>query len=282
MYSLKVKNNRGEMLTLSNNPNYSIQRIEGLSPPQVSINSSVNTTTDGSRINAVRLESRNIVIYVAFEGNVEQNRLEIYKYFPPKRNISLYFKNGSRDVYIEGVVELIECDLFTNKQIAQISIICGKPYFKAVNELLTNFSDIAALFEFPFAIEEEGIEFSSITTNQRKSIINVGDVETGVIIEIFALGTVVNPVIYNALTREKIHLNFTMLASDKIVINTNVGEKAITLIRAGVSSNAMGFLSMDSKWLTLENGDNVFTYTAESGSINMQITFKTNLLYSGV
>lgn len=282
MYSFKVKNNRGEMLTLTDNPNFTIQKIEGLSPPQVSINSSVNTTTDGSRINAVRLESRNIVIYVAFEGDIEKNRLEIYKYFPPKRNISLYFKNGSRDVFIEGVVELIECDLFSNRQIAQISIICGKPYFKAADELITHFSDIAALFEFPFSIEEEGIEFSSIAVNQRKSIINIGDVETGVVIEIFATGTVVNPVIYNVGTAEKILMNFTMLVSDKIVINTNVGEKAITLIRGGVSSNAMGYMSPDSKWLTLENGDNVFTYNAESGTINMQTTFRTNLLYSGV
>ena len=282
MYTLKVKNNRGELLTLSNNKNYNVYKIEGLNPPQASINSSVNTTSDGSKINSVRLENRNIVIYLSIEGEIEKNRINLYKYFPVKREITLYFSNETRDVYIQGVVELIECDLFASKQVAQISIICGKPYFKAVKDLIHAFGDISNLFEFPFSIAKAGIEFSTLNANQRKSIINAGDVDTGIIIELFATGTVVNPVIYNVLTTGRMMLNFTMLPSDKIVINTNVGEKSISLIRDGIEYNAMGYMSPDSEWFILNNGDNIFTYNAESGTANLQITFRTSLLYSGV
>ena len=282
MYSLKVENDRGNTLELTNNPNYTVFKIEGLNPPHATINSSVNTTTDGSNINSVRLENRNIVIYMTMEGDIEANRINLYKYFPVKKTVKLYFSNESRDIFIEGTVEIIECDLFSQKQVAQISIICPKPYFKDVENLVTIFSDVSSLFEFPFNITKSGVEISAITTNQRRSIINTGDIETGVIIKLFATGTVLNPVIYDVLKRTQLKLNFNMLAGDTIVINTNVGEKSIELIRDGVTYNAMGYMAHDSSWFVMESGDNVFTYDADSGNSNLQLTFTTSILYSGV
>ena len=282
MYSLKVENDRGNTLELTNNPKYTVYKIEGLNPPHATINSSVNTTTDGSNINSVRLENRNIVIYVAINGDVEASRINLYKYFPVKKTVKLYFSNSSRKIYIEGTVELIECDLFTNRQVAQISIICPKPYFKDVENLVTTFGDVTKMFEFPFAISKAGVEISAVTTNQRRSIVNTGDIETGVIIKLFATGAVVNPVIYDVLKRTQLKLNFTMLASDTLVINTNVGEKSIELIRDGVTYNAMGYMAQDSTWFNLEAGDNVFTYDADSGNSYLQLTFTTSILYSGV
>lgn len=282
MYSLKVENDRGDALELTNNRNYTVYKIEGLTPPQATINASVNTTTDGSNINSVRLGNRNIVIYTTIEGDVEANRINLYKYFPVKKTIKLYFNNGARNIYIEGTVELIECDLFTTKQVAQISIVCPKPYFKDVNDLITIFGDVIKMFEFPFKIPKFGVEISAVSTNQRRKIVNTGDVETGVLIKLFAIGTVENPVIYDVLNRTQLKLNFTMLPSDSIVINTNIGEKSIELIRDGVTTNAMGYMAQDSTWFVLEAGDNIFTYDADSGNSNLQLTFTTSILYSGV
>lgn len=50
----------------------------------MNINTSVNATSDGETINSVRANKRNIVLYVAIQGEVERNRLNLYKYFPPK------------------------------------------------------------------------------------------------------------------------------------------------------------------------------------------------------
>lgn len=282
MYSLKVENDRGDALELTNNRNYTVYKIEGFTPPQATINASVNTTTDGSNINSVRLGNRNIVIYTTIEGDVEANRINLYKYFPVKKTIKLYFNNGARNIYIEGTVELIECDLFTTKQVAQISIVCPKPYFKDINDLITVFGDVIKMFEFPFKIPKVGVEISAVSTNQRRKIVNTGDVETGVLIKLFAIGTVENPVIYDVLNRTQLKLNFTMLPSDSIVINTNIGEKSIELIRDGVTTNAMGYMAQDSTWFVLEAGDNIFTYDADSGNSNLQLTFTTSILYSGV
>ena len=281
-YILKAENHRGEVINLSTDPNYILYKIEGLQPPSVNVNVSDNATSDGSTFNSARANSRNIVIYVAIKGIVEESRINLYKYFPLKKKIKLYYKNDTRDVYIEGYVELIECDLFSASQVAQISIICPQPYFKGVDELVSYFSDISSLLQFPFSIASSGIEFSAITTNIRKSIINTGDIESGIIIRLYAMGAVVNPIVYDVLNRTFIKLNYTMLADDEIIINTYKGEKSITLVRNGLSSNVMGYMAADSTWLTLQSGDNVFTYDAESGNSNLQLTFTTSVLYGGV
>lgn len=282
MYECKVKNHNGEVLNLSTSSKYTLYKITGLQPPANAVNTSNNATSDGVTVNSVRVDKRNIVLYIALEGDVEANRINLYKYFPPKQTVTIYFKNGSRDVYIKGKVELIECDCFVKKQVVQVSVICPQPYFKAINDIVSYFSDVSSLFEFPFSIGESGIEFSAITTNIRKSIINAGDVPSGLVIDLYAIGTVVNPVIYDVFKRTHIKLMCTMEAGDRIIINTNHGEKSITLVRAGVSTNIMGYLYPSSSWLTLESGDNVFTYDTESGNSNLQLTFTSSVLYGGV
>ena len=282
MYELKVKNDKGEVLSLSTSPLYNVYKVTGLQPPAVSINSSVNATTDGSTVNSLRAAKRNIVLYMTLEGDVETSRINLYRYFPLKKRITLYFKNGSRDVCIEAYVEVIECDLFTTKQIAQISLLCPQPYFKGVDELITHFNEIRTLFEFPFSIPAEGIELSLVTANIRKSIINTGDVESGLIIDMYAVGEVVNPAVYDTFERTFIKLKFTMQKGDRILINTNAGAKSIVLTREGVSINIMGHMTPDSTWLTLGAGDNVFTYGADNDSSNLQLTFTASVLYGGV
>lgn len=282
MYKLQVKNPRGETLTLTDNPNYNVFKIEGLTPPQATVNTSANSTTDGVKINSARVGARNIIIYMTIEGNAEANRLNLYKYFPVKKSVELYFKNGSRNVSIDGTVELIECDLFSNKQVAQISIICPKAYFKSVDNLITEFGSVTALFSFPFSIPANGVEFSSISTNVRPSIVNIGDVETGLIIDIYAQGTVVNPIIYDVLNKTYMKINYTMITSDHIVINTNAGEKGIYLVRDGVTTDILGYMALGSEWLMLDVGDNIYTHSADSGVDDMSITFTTPLLYYGV
>ena len=282
MYSLSVKTSQGKLFSLTDSPDYIVYKIEGLEPPQASLITSVNTTIDGSVLNSARVESRNLVIYAAINGDIEKNRIRLYSLFPVKKTVEVFFKNGSRDVSISGTVEMIQCDLFAQRQVAQISILCTEPYFKSVAEFVSTFSDITALFEFPFSIPSAGVEFSAITPNVRKVIVNTGDVESGIIIQLHASGTVVNPTLYNITTGERFSLNVTMENTDTIIIDTNTRHKTITKIRNGVQSNILGLLRLDSDWLTLGAGENVYTYDCESGSNNLQIIFTTNQLFMGV
>lgn len=282
MYTLKVENDRGEQLELTHNNDYTVTNVEGLNPPNANINTSVVASFDGSRFNSSRMNERNLVITIVIENEIEKNRINLYKYFKPKKQCKLYYKTESRNVYIEGYVENFEISLFDNRQMAQISVICPDPFFKAIEEMVTDFNSVTAMFYFPFAIEANGIPFSEQETNVAKEVVNGGDVESGLIITLHASGEVTNPVLYNVDTRESLGLNITMQDGDTITINTNKGQKSILLNRDGVTTNIVNNLVRGSTWFQIASGENTFTYETEDVSTNLTVTFQHTNKYEGV
>ena len=161
--------------------------------------------------------------------------------------------------------------------------MCYQPFFKAAHDLVIDLSVVLAAFEFPFDIESTGKEFSVLERKRECLLFNEGEVDNGLIIEIRATGTVFNPTIYNADTREFIGLNYTMINGDLITINTNVGEKSVTLLREGTNSNLINYLKKDSTWLMAYSGDNVYTYSSEEGTEDfLNIRFIHTHQYLGV
>ena len=85
MFTLSVENDRGEKLELTHNKKYTVTNITGLNPPKATINTSPVSNFDGVRQNGSRAEPRNLVITVVIEGDIEANRINLYKYFKIKR-----------------------------------------------------------------------------------------------------------------------------------------------------------------------------------------------------
>lgn len=282
MFEISVENSQGKRYTFNNPNEFVVYKIEGLNPPQATLNKSSNATTDGCKVTSAKVESRNLVIYTTIENDAEENRNKLYEYFQVAEKATIFYKSGLKDVYIEGIVETLEVGAFEEKETVQISIVCEKPFFKSVDYIVTSFSSVVSLFEFPFSIPESGVEFSAITTNIRKKIVNTGDVKTGAIIRMYATGTVKNPILYDVLKKTHMKLKITMKPSDEIVINTNQREKSITLVRNGEITNILGVMQKDSEFFTLEPGDNIFAYTCESGDANLIIRFTTIPQYGGV
>lgn len=282
MYTLAIENHKGERLTLFPNQNYNVFSVTGLNPPNANVNTSVNASFDGSTFKSSRLNERNIVISLTVEGDIEANRIELYNYIKSKHECTVYYKNGKRDVSIKGYVESFECDLFEQKQKAQISIICPKPYFLDRSETHVNFASVIPLFEFPFSIPAEGVEFSQLKVNETKSVINSGDVSTGAIFEFTATGTTLHPTIYNVETSEKIKVLIEMHEGDTLTINTNSGQKSVAKMSQGESTNCINDLEYDSKWLQLESGDNIFLYTADEYPQNLSCRIIYSNKFEGV
>lgn len=282
MYTLIAENKYGEQLEITNNPRYVITDIDGLYPPEGVINTTQVANMDGSVFNSSHINDRVITITMAINGPAEANRLLLYRYFKTKYPVRLYYKNGVRDVYIDGYVSKFSVEYFEKKQTAQIEISCPMTLFRAVKESVTEFANIENMFVFPFAIEVAGIPFSEIALGEQKTIINDGDVETGVIIKLNALGTVLNPKIYNVDTSDRMTLSVEMQAGDEITINTRKKEKSITLLRDGVQTNIVGKLDAGSTWFNLIPGDNIFTYEADEFPEHLQCIFIINNQFEGV
>lgn len=282
MFRLWVENEKNEKEELTSSSFYESIIIDGLLPPKATFNSTSVAGKDGEIQNSARVGIRDISITAKPAYPVEENRQRLYRYFKVKKEVKLYFKNENRDLLISGKVEGFDGSLFAQKQAIIIEVRCFEPYFKDRIERAVNMASIIDLFEFPFSIENEGLEFSRIDKALTQNIYNAGDTETGLIIELSASGEVVNPTIYNADTREYFGLNITMQYGDLIRINTNVFNKKVELVRYGETRNIINNILKGNKWFKIAPGDNLFTYQCESGEEFLNFKFIYSNLYEGV
>lgn len=285
MYTLKIENTNGEIFELTHDfGNYYVTDVSGLTPPATTINTAKAGIIDGTFFNSASVEERNIVISLTINGDIEANRQKLYRIFPRKTPCTIYFKNANRDVKIKGYVETIECDPFVKREKAQISIICPRPYFEDLATIYAELAATLALFEFPFAIEEDNpIPFSEATDYPIAEIMNEGDAEAGCIISIEVNDTIQGIKIINTSTQQFFYLDSAFVDHDKITISTISGQMGVTRERGGTKTNILNYVGANSTWLRLAPGVNYFTYTIDDGDTeDVEITFEATTLYGGV
>lgn len=285
MFECKIRNTRGLMKLTGKEAIYQVISIQGLNPPNAQINTATIVGLDGTVFNSSRLESRNIVLQVKINGDVETNRLNLYSYFVTKEKVTFYFKNDTLDVWIDGYVDTVECDLFSNAEFAQISIICPFPYFQSLTQEITDSSNTTALFEFPFSINaDDPIPISEIIPTDSFVVANSSDGETGCEIDIIFNEDVSDVEIRNVTTGDDFVLHYSFEEGDEVVINTVKGQKSIQLIRDGVISNLFSAMQMGSKFIQLQSGSNVIQFTADDvvNSSAVVLLFRLYETYRGV
>lgn len=282
MYHLIVENESGDKLELTNNRNYDVLDVSGTNPPVAAINTVNVAGMDGSRFNSSRAQQRNIVITLNIQHPIEANRLALYKFFRVKRWVKLYYQNRRRDVYIEGYVESLENNPWSQAQQPQISIICPQPYWLSTSETTVDFSTSNAAFEFPFSIPSDGIEFSTLEQIVSE-VVNVGEVQTGGIITFFATtDQIINPKFYNRTSNTFFGIDFEMNQGDLITVNSLIGQKSVTLLRDGVKTNILSDRTDGSTWLTLGPGENEVSFGSDEGSENLRATLTIVQKFEGV
>ena len=81
MFEARIENTKGSILTLTNNESkFQLISITGLNPPKAQINVSTIAGLDGAKFNSAKLETRNVVINLKINGDVEENRQLIGMY----------------------------------------------------------------------------------------------------------------------------------------------------------------------------------------------------------
>lgn len=301
--SITVTNYLGDSLKMElgkpEDSGFLITSIDGLGPAQGDVAITELAAADGSVYNSARVQTRNIVINIKYLSHqtIEEARLLSYKYFPVKKKLNLLIETDNRLATIDGYVESNDPDIFSSSEKTQISILCPYPYFYSAGEdglQSTVFSGVEPIFEFEFSNEsltEPLLEFGEIKNRAENVVTYYGDAEAGIKITIHAVGEASNISIYNVRTREVMHIDTSKIetmtgeplsAGDDIIINTTVGDKYVHLVRRGKVTNILNALDKYSDWFTLSRGDNIFAYTADTGSNNLQFTIENRLLYEGV
>lgn len=302
--SITVKNYLNKEITLElTRPDKSgliVKSVEGLGPAKANINVTDISTSDGGIFNSSRLDKRNIVMNLGFlqssTESIEDIRQKTYMYFPIKKKVHLTIVTDNHTLETDGYIESNEPDIFSQNEGCSISIICPVPFFYSKNDNTTSFSGVESSFHFPFAndsLEDPLLEMGVIQNKSEQIIVYDGNSEIGMTIHIHATGEATNITILNVLTGDKMILNTDRLKAimgtetaiikgDTIVINTVRGDKSITLLRDGVTTNILNCLDRGSKWFTLMKGDNIFSYDAETGASNLQFYIVNKVAYDGV
>ena len=297
-----ITNDFNESLTLElaspEKSGLAIKSIEGLGPSKSVVNITELVTSDISIFNSSRISSRDIVINLLYmkEPSVEDNRLKTYKFFPIKEKIKLSFLTDNREVYCYGYVESNVPSIFQKQSGCAITIKCPDPFFYAtVNTAVEDsFTGIKNLFSFPFfndSLTENTIEMGEIPSYPEQILYFDGEYSTGIIIRMYCSNMVVDPVIYNVDTGERISINTDKITAltgsplsvgDTILINTKKGEKSVKLIRGGDETNIIACLRSFDTWFTLKKGENKFTYSAKRGGESLSISYEYSTAYEGI
>ena len=304
--SVKVTNEFGESITITladTQPQTGlfITEIEGLGPPKADIIMKDIATMDGKKYQTARGNERDITfhfLYIASDDiTVEDARQLTYKYFPLKGKVNLLFETDNRSAEVDGYVEENAPDIFKEDSDTQITIKCESPWLSKYGlegwqEIL--FSDIDHRFEFEFEDPDDlspTLEFSAIEVKRENIIRYKGEADSGIIMSMYAYGRFTHPTIYNNTTRERMTIDTNKVESligsqikygDEIRISTYQNDKYIHFIRDGRTTNILNAIGKNDDWFTIHPGDNIFSYTCQTGELDVEFTITARILLQGV
>lgn len=278
----------GGTLDLVNNDLFTLTNVDGMTAAETEISSVVIGGIDGDYINNIQAQPRGIIFDLRIkEGvNVESAKRAVLNIVKLKQTGTLQWTQNNKTLIIHGVVDGVIMPRFSNEVTMQISLHCAQPFWEDLNTIISEITEAINLHYFTdypndmLYFPEAGIPFGEFDFSRTRTFYNAGDVAIGMTIEILAVKTVTNPIIYDQ------NGNFfgvgygsktvTMYAGDIMTINTNIGEKSVVL--NGVSQ--LDKIKPRSTWLKLEAGVNEFSInSADSDTDNMIFTMSYKQRY---
>jgi hypothetical protein len=285
---LTVTNEIGESIVFSRSSIFHVNfatDVTGLAEIENEIYSINSMGQDGDTYIGSRIKARDIGIagYINLRDGVlmREYRRRLNHVINPKYTVTVKYEYGDFVRVIDGRVESVQ---FGKRKILQpfaLEISCLNPFWRKTYKTRDDVASWLGSFQFPVKITptwKMGYRQPSYIVN----VENQGDVETGIKIEFRALGVVEVPKLLNVNTGEFIQINMTMAAGDVITVNTGYGEKDVSLYRGGETSDAFRYIDVDSSYMQLAVGDNLFRYSADAGLDNLEVSIYNDDLYLGV
>jgi len=283
-------NERDESIEFSRYSTYhvNLKDVSGLSDVRYDIYSINSMGQDGDTFIGGRITTRDIEIIghinVRDKNLLQIRRRELNHVLNPHYSATLTYERENYRRVIPCRVDtapVIKRDAIFEKFILQFS--CLSPFWRETSDLRELIATWVGGFEFPVELPatplwEIGYRLPSLIVN----VTNAGDVATGMRIEFHALGIVETPSLVNIHTQDFIKLNLSMVNGDTVVVNTGYGVKGVTLTRGGLTTDASRYLDIDSTYLQLTPGDNLFRYDAAMNIANLEVIIYHNNLFLGV
>lgn len=237
----------------------------------------------GVSVNNTSLGTRDIAIegwvVAKHERDMTKKKATLNAFINPQEPLDLLYDDYKIQFNPDNTVKYSINYAENNDVICKFQIVgtAHDPMFVDSIENRLNFATTTAGFHFPLVISpqlpEGGVVFGSRTDSLIATVINKGSVPTGMRIVLKAKGSVSNPKLINVETQEQLLISKDLVAEEEIEINTIVGSKRVRG-RIGETSpftNYFVYKTLDSTWLQLAVGKNMFRYDADEGLDNLEV-----------
>lgn len=288
MEKLVIKDSKGKELILDKSRPYLLSSIEG-----IGVTSNISTMQgnfDGVNITGMNIKEKALNITGAIVSNtkreMQQDRAKFISFLNPnKGSFDFIYQNHAHKKKLVGNIQSVDYrESVSRFQKFQIQVLAPFPFWQEVSERKKEIALWTKDAYFPLvATKEKKIVFGHRVSNLICNIYNAGDVETGMRIQLKALATVVNPSVLNIYTHEFIKIMQTLQKGDVLEITTYANNKRVIINKAdGTTKNVFNWITLDSEFLQLAVGDNLFRYDAESRIDNIEMTIYHNPATLGV
>lgn len=236
----------------------------------------------GVYVTGTSLETRDVAITGWIVAKTEQQMTErkkvLNRFVNPQQRIELVYNKYRIYFHPNGSVRYGVSIPENNEVICKFKIegLAADPLFRSEKDNKVSAATTIGMFRFPMILNDITMNPPSVVFGLRQpslivDVYNGGDVATGMKIVFKALGTLYGPRIVNVETQEYFKINKTLIAGETIEVNTSIGEKKIIGDVGGIRSNYFKYRDLDSTWLQLSIGDNLFRYDADNGIDNLEV-----------
>lgn len=244
----------------------------------------------GVYVTGTSLETRNVLIagwvIADNETGMTQRKAVLNRFFNPQQAVDLFYKEFVLRFLPNTSVRYSTVVADNNEVVCKFQIegFCPDPLFAEQVENKIVAASTRAMFHFPLIMTANpnppgGVVFGLRQPSLIVAIHNDGAVSVGMKIVFKAKGSLVNPSLINVNTQKYFKVNKSMVAGEEIEIDTIIGEKKIVGTLQGIQSNYFKYRDLDSEWLQLYVGDNLFRYDAEAGIENLEVYVYFNNKY---
>ena len=262
--------------------------VTGISDVKNTIYSTSSMGQHGETFISQKINSRDIDITGYINRSDKDNMLTLrramQKILNPELDATLTYIYGNFRKVID--VKVDNAPVFKYSKVLEqftVQFTCPSPFWRDETETRKDIASWVGSFSFALEIpKDEGIQFGYRQPSVIVDVYNEGDVKTGMRVAFRATGTVEKPLLLNINTGEYIQVNATLSAGDVVTVNTEYGNKGATLASGGSTSDYFRYIDVDSTFMQLEIGDNVFRYNAAAGLDALEVTIYYSPKYLGV
>lgn len=236
----------------------------------------------GVYVTGTSLETRDISIsgwiIAKSESQMNERKKKLNRFVNPQQLIKLTYKKYDLEFLPITSIKYSATLVENNDVVCRFKIdgLCPDPLFRESIENKIVVANTKGMFHFPLIINKTQQSPPQILFGLRQpslfvNVYNDGAVRVGMKIVFKAVGTVKSPSLINVITQEYLKINKVMVMGETITINTTIGEKKVIGFFNGVEQNYFKYRDLDSTWLQLEIGDNLFRYDAEENIEGLEV-----------